>query len=76
LCKRNKSSISAPNPSLTDGGVYVFDPATGQISREIHVGKCPNWITITPDGLYVAVSNSGGDDWSIIDTGGLREVRV
>jgi YVTN family beta-propeller protein len=60
--------------SLADGGVYVYDVATGKISREIHVGKCPNWITVSADGEYVAVSNSGSDDCSIIDAHTMREV--
>jgi len=53
--------------SLADGGVYVYDIATKQLSREIPTGKCPNWITVTPDGRYAAVSNSSSDDCSIID---------
>lgn len=60
--------------SLADGGVYIYNVATRQISTEVHVGKCPNWITFTPGGRYVAVSNSGSDDCSIIDTRSLREV--
>ena len=49
-------------------------------SPEISVGKCPNWITFSQDGRYAAVSNSGSDDSSIIDTqhaarSGSRESR-
>lgn len=60
--------------SLADGGVYVYDIATKKISIEIHVGKCPNWITVSPDGRYAAISNSGSDDCSIIDMRIRREV--
>ena len=60
--------------SLADGGVYVYDIATGKLSPEIRVGACPNWITFSPDGRYCAVSNSGSDDCSIIDTRSRREV--
>jgi YVTN family beta-propeller protein len=60
--------------SLADSGVYVYDIATSHLSTEIHVGKCPNWITFSPDGHYGAVSNSGSDDSSIIDTRTRREV--
>jgi YVTN family beta-propeller protein len=60
--------------SLGDGGVYVYDVATKRLSNEIHTGKCPNWITISPDGNYVAVSNSASDDCSIIDANTRREV--
>ena len=60
--------------SLGDSGVYVFDVATKKISKEIQTGKCPNWITISPDGAYVAVSNSESDDCSIIDAITRREI--
>jgi YVTN family beta-propeller protein len=60
--------------SLADSGVYVYDVATKKLSNEIHTGKCPNWITISPDGSYVAVSNSATDDCSIIDRNSRDEV--
>jgi YVTN family beta-propeller protein len=60
--------------SLADGGVYVYDIATGKLSQEIHTGACPNWIAFSPDGRYCCVSNSGSDDCSIIDTRTRREV--
>lgn len=60
--------------SLGDSGVYVYNIATRKISPEIHTGACPNWITISPDGRYCCVSNSGSDDCSIIDTRSRREV--
>jgi YVTN family beta-propeller protein len=60
--------------SLADSGVYVYDIATRKISQEIPTGKCPNWIAFSPDGRYCAVSNSGSDDCSIIDTRTRREV--
>jgi YVTN family beta-propeller protein len=59
--------------SLADSGVYVYDLATGKISKEIHTGACPNWIAFSPDGRYCAVSNSASDDCSIIDTQTRRE---
>jgi YVTN family beta-propeller protein len=60
--------------SLADSGVYVYDVATNHIATEIPVGKCPNWITFSPNGRYGAVSNSDSDDSSIIDTRTRREV--
>jgi len=60
--------------SLADSGVYVYDVASQHLSPEIPIGKCPNWITFSPDGRYGAVSNSGSDDSSIIDTRARREV--
>jgi len=60
--------------SLADGGVYVYDLATKKTSPMIHVGKCPNWISCSPDGKYCAVSNSDSNDCSIIDAHTEREV--
>ena len=60
--------------SLGDGGVYVYDVATKKISKEIHTGECPNWITVSSDGSYVAVSNSASDDCSIIDASTRQEI--
>lgn len=60
--------------SLGDSGVYVYDVATKKISKEIRTGKCPNWITISSDGAYVAVSNSASDDCSIIDANTRHEI--
>jgi YVTN family beta-propeller protein len=60
--------------SLGDNGVYVYSMATEQISKEIPTGRCPNWVTFSPDGQYCCVSNSDSDDCSIIDTGTRREV--
>jgi YVTN family beta-propeller protein len=60
--------------SLADGGVYVYDLATKKTSPMIHVGKCPNWISCSPDGKYCAVSNSDTNDCSIIDVHTEREV--
>jgi YVTN family beta-propeller protein len=62
--------------SLADSGVYVYDIATKNISPEINTGECPNWVAFSPEGHYVAVSNSGSDDCSIIDTRTRRESGV
>jgi YVTN family beta-propeller protein len=60
--------------SLADSGMYVYDVAAHEISKEIPTGRCPNWVTFSPDGKYCCVSNSDSDDCSIIDTGTRREV--
>jgi YVTN family beta-propeller protein len=60
--------------SLGDNGVYVYSIATKQISKEIPTGRCPNWVTFSPDGKYCCVSNSDSDDCSIIDTRTRREI--
>lgn len=59
--------------SLADGLVYVYDTAQRKITGHVQVGKCPNWITFSPDGKYGAVSNSDSDSVSIIETATLHE---
>ena len=60
--------------SLADSKVYVYGLAAKKISDQISTGACPNWISFSPDGKYVAVSNSATDDTSIIDAATRREV--
>jgi YVTN family beta-propeller protein len=60
--------------SLGDSGVYVYEIAAKKVSKEIPTGKCPNWVTFSPDGKYCCVSNSGSDDCSIIDISTRQEV--
>ncbi len=60
--------------SLADSGVYVYELSSKKTSPMIHVGKCPNWISFSPDGKYCAVSNSDSNDCSIIDTRTRREL--
>ncbi|MBV9181841.1 MAG: hypothetical protein JO356_11055 [Acidobacteria bacterium] len=60
--------------SLAASGVYVYDVAKKALSAEIPTGECPNWITVSPDGGYIAVSNSASDDCSIIDAHTRQEI--
>jgi YVTN family beta-propeller protein len=60
--------------SMTNGSVYVYDVARRTFSKPIHTGDCPNWISVTPNGEYVTVSNSGEDTMSIIDAASEKVV--
>ncbi len=60
--------------SLADNRVYVYDSRSNNLLGYVPTGKCPNWITFSPDGRYCAVSNSDSDDCSIIDTRTRKEV--
>jgi YVTN family beta-propeller protein len=60
--------------SLADGLVYVYDAASRKLLGHVVVGKCPNWITFSPDGKYCCISNSDTNDASIVDTATLHEV--
>jgi len=60
--------------SLADGLVYVYDVRSMRLLGKVAVGKCPNWITFSPDGRYCCVSNSDSNDCSILDTRTRQEV--
>lgn len=60
--------------SLADGLVYVYDAASRKLLGHVAVGKCPNWITFSPDGKYVCISNSDSNNASIIDAEAMHEV--
>jgi YVTN family beta-propeller protein len=60
--------------SLADGLVYVYDAPSRKLLGHVAVGKCPNWITFSPDGKYAGISNSDTNDASIVDTETLHEV--
>ena len=54
--------------------MYVYDTASRKLVGHVAVGKCPNWITFSPDGKYCCISNSDTNDVSIVDTATLHEV--
>lgn len=60
--------------SVADSGLYVYDLATKKFSKKITVGACPNWISMSKDGKYVAVSNADTDDASILDAHSEKEI--
>jgi YVTN family beta-propeller protein len=54
--------------------VHVFDTAAGKFVGKVGVGKGPNWVTFSPDGVYCCVSNVLSDDVSIIDVSRRKEL--
>jgi YVTN family beta-propeller protein len=53
--------------SVSGGGIYIYDIATGTVSPKMPTGPCPNWISFSADGKYAGVSNADSDDASILD---------
>jgi len=54
--------------SMAGKAIYVFSvPELNQLAK-IDVGRFPNWITVSPDGRFVFVSNQLDDTVSAIDT--------
>lgn len=52
--------------SMDDASVYVYNLSEKKWSEPIHTGDCPNWISVSPSGKYVTVSNCGADTVSVI----------
>lgn len=60
--------------SMDDASLHVYDLAAKKWLQPIHTGACPNWISITPNGKYVTVSNCGANTVSIIDADSKKVV--
>ena len=60
--------------TVSDAGIYVYDIASKKLGKKITVGECPNWISMSKDGKYAAVSNADTDDTSILDAKGEKEI--
>jgi YVTN family beta-propeller protein len=60
--------------SVSGGGIYIYDLASGKVSAKMPTGACPNWISMSSDGKYAGVSNADSDDASILDAHTGREL--
>jgi YVTN family beta-propeller protein len=60
--------------SEMDNAMYVYGLKAEKVTAHVPTGIGPNWVTFSPDGKYVCVSNAGSDDVSIIDARTRREV--
>jgi YVTN family beta-propeller protein len=55
-------------------GVTAFSVPDHKVLTTLDVGLAPNWMTFSPDGERLYVSNSGSNDVSVIDIKLFREV--
>jgi len=53
--------------SLIDDSIYVYDIGSKKVTQRLPTGDGPNWVTFSPDGRFVCVSNSDSHDVSIFD---------
>jgi YVTN family beta-propeller protein len=60
--------------SLLDNSVTVFSMPDLKRITTIPVGKGPDWMTFTPDGTRVYVSNAGSDSVSVLDAASKKEL--
>ncbi len=60
--------------SVPDAGVYVYDVASGILSNKIATGACPNWISMSSDGRFAAISNADDDSVSVFDPNTDKEL--
>ena len=60
--------------SVSGGGIYIYDLASGKLSPKMPTGACPNWISMSSDGKYAGISNADSDDTSILDARNGKEL--
>ena len=65
---------SAEAAGDTDSYVYRINVSTLQIDQVIKVGVVPKFLTVTPNGKYLLVSNWCSYDLSVVDTASHTEV--
>jgi YVTN family beta-propeller protein len=53
--------------SLLDDAMYVYDVKNKRVVQQLAAGDGPNWVSFSPNGKYVAVSNTDSHDVSIFD---------
>jgi len=59
--------------SMTDiAGIYSLPDL--RLLGTVPVGRDPNWVTLSPDGRRIFISNRGSDDVSVIDLASRKEV--
>ena len=56
--------------------VEVYDIRLGRFLTPIRVGQLPRSVAMSPDGLFLYVANSGGENVSVIDLDRLEQVRL
>src|SRR5271163_3970473 len=74
--------------SIPNNAVYVYDVATlkniGKVDlpsqkvtrRDEPISSVPEWVTFTPDGKYLYVSNSSMKSVSVVDTAAMKVIPV
>jgi YVTN family beta-propeller protein len=60
--------------SLLDDCMYIYDLKARKVAGSVTTGVGPNWVTFSPDGKYICVSNTDTDDVSIINIKDRKEV--
>lgn len=60
--------------SLLDDSIYVYDLQVKKVSHRLPTGDGPNWVSASPDGKFVGVSNTDSHDVSIFDAVAHKEI--
>jgi YVTN family beta-propeller protein len=60
--------------SSVAGAVFYFSLPDLTLQGHVVVGNVPDWITFTPDGKFLYLSNAGSNSVSVIDTQAHKEV--
>jgi YVTN family beta-propeller protein len=73
--ERPGDDVGGPDSGVDPSFVYRIPTDTLEVDQVIQVGSVPKYLTVTPDGRYVLVSNWISYDLSVIDTDLGEEVR-
>jgi len=71
-----KTYIDPKTGATMPGSVQVFDPATGDVIKDIPVGLHPNVIIAGKDERFLYVANANSDNVSVINTAMLKVVET
>ena len=73
--------------SIPNNAVYAYDVATLKVIGKVDLpsekvaghdeplSAVPEWVTFTPDGKYLYVSNAGAESVSVVDTAAMKSSR-
>ncbi|GAC1621481.1 MAG: hypothetical protein PVS2B2_18850 [Candidatus Acidiferrum sp.] len=60
--------------SMLDDCIYIYDLKTKKFTGRLATGDGPNWVVFSPDGKFVAVSNTDSNDVAIFSAKARREL--
>jgi YVTN family beta-propeller protein len=60
--------------SRLNSAVYSYSLPDLKLQGAVEVGRAPDWVTLTPDGLMAYVANAGSNSVSVIDIRSMKEV--
>jgi YVTN family beta-propeller protein len=60
--------------SKVNSHVYAYSLPDLKLLGGVHVGNHPDWLTFTPDSMFVYVANAGSNSVSVVDVASRKEI--